>query len=142
MKVQNSSATAADEIRQDVEIAELLGRFPPEVAASFSDVQLQHLKSAMGARNWGKHKVDFRSSFRLWRYRYYFVFVAGRNRRAMTAREKMIDNFLTTALVTGTITISVLAGLLALYLIKSALGIDIFPNYSFGIWHWFRDTFL
>lgn len=142
MEPESPIETTLDAIRQDPEIAELLGRFPKEVADSFSTSQLVHLKNAVGARSWGKHKIDLRSSFRLWRYRYYFVFVAGRNRRAMTAREKMIDNFLTTAIVTGSITLSVLAGLLVLYLIKSAMGIDIFPNYSFGIWHWFRDTFL
>jgi hypothetical protein len=31
---------------------------------------------------------------------------------------------------------------LVLYLIKSALGIDIFKDYSFGIWDWFRHTVL
>lgn len=142
MNTKSQTTENSNDIRQDPVITELLGRFPSEVSASFSDTQLSHLKDVMGARNWGEHKVDIRSSFRLWRYRYYFVFVAGRNRRAMTAKEKMIDNFLTTAIITGTITISVLAGLLTLYLIKSALGIDIFPNYSFGIWHWFKETFL
>lgn len=142
MNVKQAPTENPDEIRQDPVITELLGRFPSEISASFSNAQLMHLKEVMGARNWGEHKVDIRSSFRLWRYRYYFVFVAGRNRRTMTAKEKMIDNFLTAAIVTGTITISVLAGLLTLYLIKSALGIDIFPNYSFGIWTWFKETFL
>jgi hypothetical protein len=32
-----------------------------------------------------------------------------------------------------------LAGLLLLYLVKSALGIDLFDGYSFGIWHWFKS---
>lgn len=34
-----------------------------------------------------------------------------------------------------------LVGLLLLYLLKSALGIDIFPDYSFGVWTWFKGLF-
>jgi hypothetical protein len=28
-----------------------------------------------------------------------------------------------------------------LYLLKSALGIDLFPNHSLGIWSWFKSSF-
>lgn len=37
---------------------------------------------------------------------------------------------------------SVLTGLLLLYLLKSALGIDLVPGFSLGIWGWFKDVFL
>ena len=33
---------------------------------------------------------------------------------------------------------STLFGILVLYLIKSALGIDIFKGFSFGVWDWFK----
>ena len=38
------------------------------------------------------------------------------------------------------VTVSTLVGVLALYLLKSALGIDIIPGYSFAIWDWFRGV--
>ena len=31
---------------------------------------------------------------------------------------------------------------LVLYLIKSALGIDMIEGFSFGVWGWFQQTFL
>ena len=40
------------------------------------------------------------------------------------------------------ITFSVLSGLLILYLIKSALGINLFENFSLGIWSWFKANIL
>jgi hypothetical protein len=40
------------------------------------------------------------------------------------------------------VTVSTLFGLLVLFLVKSAMGIDIFPNFSLGIWGWFQQTFL
>jgi len=37
---------------------------------------------------------------------------------------------------------SVLLGLAVIYLIKSALGIDLVPGYHLGLWHWFQDNVL
>jgi len=39
------------------------------------------------------------------------------------------------------LTLSVLLMLLLTYLVKSALGIDIFEGYSFGVWGWFKGLF-
>lgn len=33
-------------------------------------------------------------------------------------------------------------GILLLYLVKSALGIDLIPGFSFGVWGWFQHSFL
>lgn len=33
-------------------------------------------------------------------------------------------------------------GVLVLYLIKSALGIDLIPSFSFGVWGWFQQHVL
>jgi hypothetical protein len=38
--------------------------------------------------------------------------------------------------------VSAAVGILVLYLIKSALGIDLIPGFSFGVWGWFQDEFL
>ena len=39
------------------------------------------------------------------------------------------------------IVIVVLLVTLSLYLIKSAMGIDVFPHFSFGVWDWFKKVF-
>jgi len=38
--------------------------------------------------------------------------------------------------------VSAAVGILVLYLVKSALGIDLIPGYSCGVWDWFKEEFL
>ncbi|MCG6508060.1 hypothetical protein K6U15_15045, partial [Vibrio parahaemolyticus] len=54
------------------------------------------------------------------------------------ASESKLANFIvTSAILVGLLALLGLS-FLALYLLKSAMGIDIFPNYSLGIWDWFK----
>ena len=128
-------------LKVDPAIRSLLNRMPSDVQASFTEEQLVHLKVAIGARQWGKHTVDCRSVIKFFKYRYYFVLLAGRNRRELSKKEQKI------AAISQAITISMFSFfvitilLLISYLVKSALGIDIFSNYSFGVWAWFKDLF-
>lgn len=140
LKEENTAARAA--LRQDSALKSLLERMPKEVQESFSEEQLANLKIALGARSWGEHKVDFRSTIKFFRYRYYYVFVAGRNRRELTREEKRMSLLIQSIVMSVFILMSTLFGIFVLYIIKSALGIDIFPNYSFGVWAWFKETFL
>jgi hypothetical protein len=126
-------------IRQDPFIRGLLERLPTSDRSSFSDEQLVSLKVALGARTWGVHPVDLRWTIRIWRKCYYFVFLAGANRRPLSRREQELALLAKMLLFAGFITVSALLGILVLYLIKSAAGIDIFPNYSFGVWTWFQE---
>jgi len=125
----------------DPAIRSLLNRMPDKVQESFSEEQLVHLKVAIGARQWGKHALDCRGVIKFFKYRYYFVALAGRNRRELSDREKKI------AAASQAVTVSIFSFfvistlLLAAYLVKSALGIDIFSNYSFGVWSWFKGLF-
>lgn len=125
----------------DPALNSLLKRMPPEVAESFTDEQLSHLHSALGARSWKKHSLDIRSTFPVpfANSRVYFVLLMGRNRRELTRREKQISAITFALSVAAFIGVSTLFGLLVLYLIKSALGIDIFKGFSLGIWDWFKD---
>ncbi|KXI27231.1 3-phosphoshikimate 1-carboxyvinyltransferase [Paraglaciecola hydrolytica] len=134
METQNSK------IKDEVAIKNLLSRMPDAVANSFTDTQLMHLKLAIGARQWGKHKVDFRGTFPVpfVRSKIYYVFLMGRNHRDLSRREQLISALTLALFVTLFITVSVLFGILVLYLLKSALGIDIFKGFSFGIWTWFK----
>lgn len=140
--LENENQQARMDIRSDSTIQNLLERMPTAVQDSFTESQLAHLRVALGARSWGKHKVDVRSSFKFFKYRYYYVFVAGRNRRELSRQEKQFALMMQAILITIFLTFSALFGIFVLYIIKSALGIDIFPNFSFGVWGWFKATFL
>ncbi|MBB1384760.1 3-phosphoshikimate 1-carboxyvinyltransferase [Pseudoalteromonas sp. SG45-5] len=129
------------DLRSDPAVRSLLERMPETIQDSFSDEQLTHLKVAIGARQWGNHAFDCRGVIKILKYRYYFVVLAGRNRRGLSAKEQKMAKIAQAAIVTFFILIASLTVILALYLIKSALGIDIFEGYSFGVWDWFKNLF-
>jgi hypothetical protein len=129
-------------IRNDPFIIGMMERLSPNERGSFSDEQLVSLKTAFGARTWGIHPVDLRWTIKIWRKRYYFVFVAGVNRRPLSRRQQELARVGMALLMTGVIGFSMLLGLLFLYLLKSAAGIDIDPDSSLGIWDWFKTELL
>ncbi|MBX2809820.1 MAG: hypothetical protein KTR20_14435 [Cellvibrionaceae bacterium] len=131
-------------IHDEPDIKNLLSRMPEATAKSFSDTQLIHLKTAIGSRNWAKHAVDIRGTYHIpfTHWRYYYVILLGRNRRQLSDREKKISALLSAVIVLALIFACVTLGILFMYLLKSFVGIDIFPNFSFGIWDYFRDNIL
>lgn len=131
-----------NKITQDPFIKEFLDKLPTDQQNSFSDDQLQAVKIAFGARTWGIHSVDIRGTFKLLRWRYYYVVLAGRNHRSLSRLETQTYRAAEIMFISLFILISTLFGLLVIYLIKSAMGIDLFPGFSFGIWGWFKDAFL
>lgn len=128
-------------LQQDPAIRSLLERMPKNIQSTFTDEQLAHLKIAIGARQWGNHTVDCRGVVKFFKYRYYYVFLAGRNRRELSAKEQKIARFTQALILSIAATFIILFTLLVLYLVKSALGIDIFDGYSFGVWSWFKGLF-
>lgn len=123
-------------------LEKMLAHMPVHVRNSFSDDQITHLSKAMGDSRHVVHPVDIRWTFNFWRFNYYFVFLAGRDRRVLSRRqEKFFRTSELTALFSF-LTFSTLMGLLILYLVKSAMGIDIFPNFSFGVWDWFKTEYM
>ena len=129
-------------ISNDPFVKGLFARMSNDEQALFSDEQLIVLKSAMGARQWGVHAVDLRWTLKFWRWRYYFVFLSGVNRRDPSRAARELALWGKSVLFFGVMSFSVLTGLLVLYLMKSALGIDLMPGFSLGIWGWFQETFL
>ena len=130
-----------DGIRNDPFIRGLLARLPAELRDSFTDEQLLGLKIALGARQWKVHPVDLRGTIPLWRWRFYYVLLLGRARRRLPRRVERAMH-LVEAVFRGTlVAVLVLFALLVLYLIKSALGINLIPGYSLGIWGWFKAEF-
>lgn len=130
-------------IREQPAIKELLSKMPEKIADRFDDEQLTHLLTAIGSRKWGKHAVDLRGTlkFPLIKWRYYYVVLLGKNYRDLSRKEKAFSLMAATLVTTFFLILSTLLGILVLYLIKSALGIDIFPNFSFGVWGWFKGLF-
>ncbi len=129
-------------VRNDPFVKQLVAKLPSDAAATFSDEQFVALKAALGGRSWGAHAIDLRWALSFWHWHYYIVFLAGRNRRELSRRESEVKLVMASLFMAGLITICTLFGLLVLYLIKSALGIDLIPGYSFGIWDWFKAEFL
>ena len=123
-------ATKIDDIHQDPVITRLLEKMPKKVASSFNEEQLSHLRNAIGAREWGKHKLDVRGTVKFFKWRYYYVILAGRNRRSLSEKEVKVARVLTASIVATFITFAVLLGLIIIYLIKSALGINLIDGGS------------
>lgn len=88
------------------------------------------------------HAVDLRWTLKFWRWRYYFVVLAGRNRRELSRREREIARVAMVLSLAIFLVFSMLLGLLVLYLVKSALGVDLLPGFSIGIWGWFQENIL
>ena len=135
-------ATKIDDIHQDPVITRLLEKMPKKVANSFDEEQLSHLRNAIGTREWGKHKVDVRGTVKFFKWRYYYVVLAGRNRRTLSEKELRVAMYLNAFLLTSFITFSILLGLIVLYLVKSALGINLIEGWSLGLWTWFKANVL
>ncbi|MEW6594393.1 MAG: 3-phosphoshikimate 1-carboxyvinyltransferase [Thermodesulfobacteriota bacterium] len=138
MKCMESDELAAKDIRQDPCIRGLLDRMPEKVAHSLSDEQLCCLRNALGAHRGSRHKVDLRGSFGLWRWRYYYVFLAGRERRHLSRKELRMARTAKLVFVASFLLFSTLTGVVIVYLLKSALGINLLPKHSLGLWGWFK----
>ena len=125
-------------LEHDPFIVGLKQRLPEHVRDSFTDQQLEGLRSAFATRSWGRHKVDLRGTFSLWSNQYYFVLVGGRNKRNLSRAQRNLSMAAKAGAITLFLCVSVLLGLVVLYLIKSALGINLLPNHSLGLWDWFK----
>jgi hypothetical protein len=136
------SREAKPELRNEPFVRNLLEKLPAGARETFSDEQLLALKVALGGRAWGVHAVDLRWTLRFWRSHYYFVLLAGRNRRELSRREREVARIALALVLAIFLATSVALGLLVLYLLKSAMGVDIFPGFSLGVWGWFKESFL
>lgn len=137
-KTEKTSTTTADSVSQDGFIPFLLEKLPADIRSTFTSDQLSALKMVFGAKKWSTHPIDLRDSFRFFRWRFYFVFVAGRDRRTLSERRYKMMKWAELALIGGYVLVSMVLGIFALYLLKSAFGINIFPDHSFGVWSWFK----
>ncbi len=84
--------------------------------------------------------MDLRGTFNIWRTQYYFVMVAGRNKRSLSRAQQKLSLAAKAGAITVFLFFSVLLGLVLLYVLKSALGIDLLPGHSLGLWDWFKGS--
>ncbi len=127
-------------IKEEPNVQHMLERMPNDVADSFTDDQLFYLNSALAGRRWGNHKVDIRGTIGLLRSRYYFVLLAGRDKRDLSRAESRIGKLVMAGIVAFFLCVSVLTGLVALYILKSWLGINLFEGFSLGLWDWVKGN--
>jgi hypothetical protein len=130
-------------VRNDPDIMNLLNRLPDETALSLTDRQLSHIKVAVGNGGYRKHKIDCRGTIPIPFYpsRIYFVLLMGRNIRAVTRSEQSVALMTTLFLTVILLSLSTLLGLAVLYVLKSALGINLFEGSSLGLWNLLKQTF-
>lgn len=83
-----------------------------------------------------RHQIDIRRSFPFFSKRYYLVFLFGRDLRRQHRQESTLSRMLLTFLLLIAVLFVTCCILLTLYMIKSALGIDVFQNFHVGIWDW------
>ena len=140
--MNNSLCEQPNTIRQDPFVKGLMARLPEAERDSFDDNQLLALKVAMGARQWGRHIFDQRGTIGFWRWRYYYVVIGGRERRELSRLQREMARSAKAFFLAAFFTFSTLLGLLIIYLVKSALGIDLVSGFSLGIWGWFKGEFL
>ena len=128
-------------IRKDPDIMSLLSRLPQETASLLTDTQLSHLKVAIGSGQYRKHKVDLRGTLPVpfFTYRIYFVLLMGRNIRSLSRQEKSIAVTSMLLLTVIFLVFSAALGLVIIYVLKSALGINLFEGYSLGLWDWLKS---
>jgi hypothetical protein len=128
-------------IRKDPDIMSFLSRLPQETASVLTDTQLSHIKVAIGSGQYRKHKVDIRGTFPVLFFpsRIYFVFLMGRNIRSLSRQEQNIAFTSMLLLTTLFLMFSTMLGLVIVYIIKSALGINLLEGYSLGLWDWIKS---
>jgi len=114
-------------------VEQFFSRIPADVAATFTEAQLDAVKRAFGARTRVAHAVDIRFSVPLVFRSVYVVLLAGGERRRLTRRavERAFRPFWTAvnALVFGAFGLfAVLALAGVLYAVKTVAGIDVVPG--------------
>lgn len=127
-------------------LEDFFSRIPRDIAAGFTDDQLLAVRMAFGSRHRGIHAVDLRISIPAPFRRIYVVLLAGTERR--TASRRRSDRRRSPVATLGNVLFGIIffgflfASLLGvMYVLKSALGIDLFPDASMGLWDGLVDQF-
>jgi hypothetical protein len=126
-------------VHEDPALQNLLAKVPDRVKVTFTEEQLSHLRNAIVNRQWRNHSIDLRGTIPWFKYRYYYVCIAGKNKRELSRAEQQASRIINAVFLVGFLSISITLGLLVLYLLKSSLGINIFDDFSLGLSGWFKS---
>lgn len=108
-----------------------------QTQAQLSPEQKQEIENAIISITLSsRHRIDIRKSFPFFGTRYFMVFLLGRDLRKRLRKESAITRVVMTFLILFGVLFATLCVLLTLYMIKSALGIDLIHDYHVGIWDW------
>lgn len=124
-------------------VNQFLSGMEKSVADSFTAEQRKALQKSITNQDWHQHNVDFRPTLALpflpWSF--YLVFLVGINRRGLLPAERFIafTMLLFIIFIIGLLIIG--CAFVLIYLLKSWLGIDLFPNESLGGWDNFKSYF-
>lgn len=80
------------------------------------------LTDAQAMVSWGRHRLHWRLTLKLWRWEFYLVVLGGRERRALTAREQDVARWTVWFLIIVFAIASIAVGAVVVMLIKTALG--------------------
>ena len=128
-----------DRAQFDPFLERFFSRIPREVAASFDEAQLSAIRLAFADGFQRRHSVDLRLSLPLPFRRCYLIVLLGPERRA-GPRRRLERRHHPLATAVNVATLSLILGILAsavlgiLYMLKSAMGIDLVPGLSLGLW--------
>ena len=110
-------------------IERFYAQLDPQISEELTPEQKAGVEKAVLAITLGaRHKVDIRRSFPFFGKRFYLVFLLGRDLRQQHRQESTLSRILLTFLLLIAVLFVTSCILLTLYMIKSALGIDIFHN--------------
>lgn len=124
-------------------ISRVMRAIPKEVLDGFDSKQREAIEMAVAVNNVrNDHYIDIRPVIGFGRWCYYAVFLLGKDRRKAPHRSHSLSMICKSVFILTSAFVIFAAAVLVLYLIKSALGIDIFQHFSFGVWDYFRDHFL
>lgn len=119
----------------DAYAASVLANIDPKVRASLTDEQVQAIGRALATRHGkGAHLLDARGLIKTYFASYYYVLQFGRDRRMGRRRTdyergmkaRMLGNVIFFLMAISPL---ILLGLVGLYFLKAALGIDLIPDF-------------
>ena len=125
---------------KNFKINNLLKNMDKETADSFNYKQRKALNKSLNANDWGKHSIDFRPTIAVpfLPKGFYLVLLAGSNKREVSSSERFIAFIMFFIVIFLLGLVLIVVGLILIYLLKSWLGIDLFPNESLGLWDQFQ----
>jgi hypothetical protein len=113
----------------------VFSKIDPEIRKSLTESQFKEIKEAISAATpLKKHPVDIRHTIPLFFFRFYFVFLMGRDRRSKTKnlefnRRKSSNTIFGSIFLIIVFLPLLIMSFLILYYIKSKMGIDIFDDF-------------